>query len=321
MLGGGRPVEVPYTDRGQLSDFAVLQKADQGGELILHEVRSDEMDHQGRLRGAPVGLVAASRPSTRGVLEAGDLIVFDAGRVHQRVSEVGPGPRRVTISGFVAPPPQARPGPLLELSDGHPGARGHNRWLGPRGWMDAQEWPRRVPKRGRRAVDRIPRNRGRVPTSVLPPRRHLRLRQPRRTSRPTSPGALRGARGASNSRPPTPPTSTPSSGPGPSSQRPSRQSKRAPPAPSTMESQPRSIPSARTERPGLGWALWVARRTRPLSAAVRTRWLPQSSSLLRGGARWTTTPGTRRCPEATRSAARRVECAPAAAPLRHSGPR
>ena len=148
VLGGGRPVEVPCSDRGepyahatvrvwpeghemglhngleilgmpgfapmwdridvtgQLSYFAVLQKADQGGELILHDVRSDEMDHQGRLRGAPVGLVAALRPSTRVVLEAGDLIVFDAGRVYHRVSEVGPGPRRVTIGGFVALSPK-----------------------------------------------------------------------------------------------------------------------------------------------------------------------------------------------------------------------
>ncbi len=99
---GFAPMRERIDVRGQLSYFVLLQKPASGGVLYLHDVRANELDPEGRERGAPVGLIAALRPSEAVTLEPGDLIVFDAGRVYHRVSKVGAGPRRVTIGGFLA---------------------------------------------------------------------------------------------------------------------------------------------------------------------------------------------------------------------------
>ena len=99
---GFAPLQDMIDVSGQLSYFSLLQAPASGGVLALHDVRVADLDDQRRVLGVPMELVAALRPSTPIHLDPGDLLVFDGGRIFHRVGEIGPGPNRVTIGGFVA---------------------------------------------------------------------------------------------------------------------------------------------------------------------------------------------------------------------------
>jgi hypothetical protein len=99
----GAPVHALVDYHLQLSYFALLQAPASGGELVLYDLPwSLEVVASGEIEGVPVGLAAAFADSEVVELGAGDLLLFNGGRIYHRVTEVGPGPRRITIGGFAA---------------------------------------------------------------------------------------------------------------------------------------------------------------------------------------------------------------------------
>jgi len=82
------------------SFYMTMMPAASGGELLLYDLTWDEVrdEHLERGRIRP-DRVAALHRAERYPLEAGDMVLFGNGRVHE-VTPVGPGSARWTIGGF-----------------------------------------------------------------------------------------------------------------------------------------------------------------------------------------------------------------------------
>jgi hypothetical protein len=94
----------------QLSYFILLQKPEQGGELVLYDLSWDATPPELIRDEAYARIPLARNALLEGVchrhrveMRPGDLLVFDGGRVWHSVEEVrGPAPR-ITVGGFAAP--------------------------------------------------------------------------------------------------------------------------------------------------------------------------------------------------------------------------
>ncbi len=89
--------------RTVVSTLLILQPPTSGGELVVHDFgwheRSEDLMYRGRARLEPV---LATRASVRFALEAGDLLVFDAGRFAHEIAPVGGERDRWTAGSFMA---------------------------------------------------------------------------------------------------------------------------------------------------------------------------------------------------------------------------
>jgi hypothetical protein len=85
-----------------LSFFFTLQAPEGGGELVVYGVRGDDPEVP-RLptRFLDTATIEARYPAARPKLGAGDLLVFDAGRMVHRVTPVTGARPRLTFGGFM----------------------------------------------------------------------------------------------------------------------------------------------------------------------------------------------------------------------------
>lgn len=82
------------------SFYMVMMPSGSGGDLLLYDLTWDAVqDHHVNRGRIDAERVAAAHRAERVPLEAGDMVLFGNGRVHE-VTPVGPGTARWTIGGF-----------------------------------------------------------------------------------------------------------------------------------------------------------------------------------------------------------------------------
>lgn len=90
----------------ELSYYIVLQKPEEGGELVLFDLRWDQTPKE--MLNSQVFLTGTRGQQLEAYdkmflsLDPGDMILFAANRIWHKVAPVKRGPARITIGGFLA---------------------------------------------------------------------------------------------------------------------------------------------------------------------------------------------------------------------------
>lgn len=86
----------------QLSFFICLQPAEEGGDLNLFNLEYQDTDRGETVNGLPLWFAINAYERMPVSPGAGDMVLFDGGRIYHEVSEVGGARERVTLGGFLA---------------------------------------------------------------------------------------------------------------------------------------------------------------------------------------------------------------------------